>query len=206
MQSETSEATQKGEGYLSGCKMANTPRFGPFRRIVTSHEPDKEGSEEPQVAVRIIDTQPDFVEGLNLYSGGIWTTDTCPATNSYDFGEDAGGKSGALIVNPGGSNCRLTELPPGVTTPMHRTSSVDYNIITHGSGVLLTPAEADSSAVNETPIKVGDVIVQRGTLHAWRASEQGMRWTSVILEALPVSFTKDGQKHTLEDTGLSSLD
>lgn len=33
------------------------------------------------------------------------------------------------LVQPGGTNFRATDLAPGAVTPMHRTSSIDYNIL-----------------------------------------------------------------------------
>lgn len=37
--------------------------------------------------------------------------------------------SGFGLVQPGGTNFRATDLAPGAITPMHRTSSIDYNIL-----------------------------------------------------------------------------
>jgi quercetin dioxygenase-like cupin family protein len=43
---------------------------------------------------------------------------------------------------------------------MHRTESIDYGIVLSGEIVLLL----DDTAVH---LKTGDVVVQRGTVHAW---------------------------------------
>ena len=43
---------------------------------------------------------------------------------------------------------------------MHRTESIDYGIVLSGEIVLLL----DDSEVH---LKQGDVVVQRGTIHAW---------------------------------------
>ncbi len=51
---------------------------------------------------------------------------------------------------------------PGSPHPlMHRTESVDYGIVVHGEIVLVLD---DGS---RTHLKAGDVVVQRGTDHAW---------------------------------------
>jgi quercetin dioxygenase-like cupin family protein len=49
---------------------------------------------------------------------------------------------------------------PGRHPLMHRTESVDYGIVLDGEIVLLLDDE-------EVPLKTGDVVVQRGTIHAW---------------------------------------
>ncbi|NTI78486.1 cupin domain-containing protein [Agrobacterium rhizogenes] len=49
---------------------------------------------------------------------------------------------------------------PGRHPLMHRTESIDYGIVLSGEIVLLL----DDSEVH---LKQGDVVVQRGTVHAW---------------------------------------
>lgn len=66
---------------------------------------------------------------------------------------------------------------------MHRTDSVDHNIIMSGSRFHVTPSPSGDV---QTPVKAGEVVFQRGTLHAWQAGPEGMRWFSVIIAADPV--------------------
>ncbi|KJA29469.1 hypothetical protein HYPSUDRAFT_522077 [Hypholoma sublateritium FD-334 SS-4] len=86
------------------------------------------------------------------------------------------------LVPPCGANLRSTELAPGASTAMHRTSSLDYNILVAGELVLITADGAETRL--STP---GDTVVQRGTLHAWRnpSATQWTRWVSVLLAAEP---------------------
>jgi hypothetical protein len=49
---------------------------------------------------------------------------------------------------------------PGRHPLMHRTESIDYGVVLDGEIVLLLDDE-------EVPLKTGDVVVQRGTIHAW---------------------------------------
>ena len=49
---------------------------------------------------------------------------------------------------------------PGRHPLMHRTASVDYGIVLEGEIVLLLDDE-------EVALKAGDVVVQRGSIHAW---------------------------------------
>jgi quercetin dioxygenase-like cupin family protein len=63
--------------------------------------------------------------------------------------------------DPGGTVVRIVDLEPGSLSPMHRTETVDYGIVLAGDVRLVLD---DGS---ETPLSVGDVVVQRGTNHAW---------------------------------------
>jgi hypothetical protein len=49
---------------------------------------------------------------------------------------------------------------PGRHPLMHRTESIDYGVVLDGEIVLLLDDQ-------EVPLKTGDVVVQRGTIHAW---------------------------------------
>src|SRR5208282_4501126 len=60
-----------------------------------------------------------------------------------------------------GSVIRVTEFAPGAPKFMHRTETVDYAILLSGECDL----EFDSGEV--VHMKQGDILVQRGTMHAW---------------------------------------
>lgn len=49
---------------------------------------------------------------------------------------------------------------PGRHPLMHRTKSIDYGVVLEGEIVLLLDDE-------EVPLTAGDVVIQRGTIHAW---------------------------------------
>ena len=60
-----------------------------------------------------------------------------------------------------GTVIRITEFAPGAPKFMHRTETVDYALLLSGECDL----ELDSGEVAH--LKPGDVVVQRGTMHAW---------------------------------------
>jgi quercetin dioxygenase-like cupin family protein len=94
----------------------------------------------------------------------IWSTDKMPVDNSEAAA--AAQKKGFVVrhnyVGSGqGSVVRITEFAPGAPKFMHRTETVDYALLLSGECDL----ELDSGEVAHlTP---GDVVVQRGTMHAW---------------------------------------
>jgi len=66
----------------------------------------------------------------------------------------------AQFAQIGGAHA-LTALDPAAPHPlMHRTRSIDYALVLEGELVLILDRE-------ETLLRAGDVVVQRGTNHAW---------------------------------------
>jgi uncharacterized cupin superfamily protein len=67
---------------------------------------------------------------------------------------------------PHGTKIRINEFQPGflnsagLQSPVHRTASIDYGIVLEGQITLVL----DDS---EVTLHAGDVVVQRGTDHAW---------------------------------------
>jgi hypothetical protein len=88
------------------------------------------------------------------------------------------------IMIPGGTVLRYVDMPPGKTSPMHRTVSLDYGVVLEGEVELIL----DSG--EKRLMKRGDLSVQRGTIHAWRnTSEIGWaRMLYVLQEAKPLEI------------------
>ena len=59
---------------------------------------------------------------------------------------------------------------------MHRTQSIDYGIVIEGEMTLVLDAE-------ETRLRRGDVVIQRGTNHAWaNRSDRTCRMLFVLVD------------------------
>ena len=86
------------------------------------------------------------------------------------------------IVIPDGTVLRIVDCPPGSTSPMHRTVSLDYGVVLEGEMELVL----DSGEVRT--MKRGDVAIQRGTNHAWRntSSTEWGRMLYVLQESKPL--------------------
>jgi len=118
-----------------------------------------------------------------VWGGSIWVTESTPTddNNSEVDGATRRPNGDFNIVMRDGTVFRYTDLAPGASAAMHRTSSMDYNILIQGK--LLLVMEDGSETLMETP---GDVIIQRGTLHAWRnPGPEWTRWISVLVDAKP---------------------
>lgn len=153
-----------------------------FRRVVTGHD------ENGRAVCISDDVSSDILQRPNrpgVTLTNFWQCATTPA--EYDGAEETLG--GPFILHPpkGGSVFRVVEFEPedpevmktldgkaafaemGASDAivenarhpfMHRTNSVDYAVILSGEITMLL----DDSDVH---LKTGDVVVQRGTNHAW---------------------------------------
>ncbi len=151
------------------------------RRVVTGHD-------ETGKAIVLMDgpSPNKFArETTGTVARLIWVTDATPADIAGTA--DAAARKIGIPPPPGGSVFRLVDFPPspdltgtpadlmardiggehvsGKARPprhpyMHRTRSIDYAIIVSGEIDMLL----DDSEVH---LRAGDVVVQRGTNHAW---------------------------------------
>src|SRR4029077_16655691 len=124
-----------------------------IRRIVTGH--DAGGK-----AIVASDTliAPEKIPGGDALFAKLWTTATSPA-DCNDASDGAARPSGLTL--PGGTVLRFVDMQPHARSPLHRTSSVDYGIVIEGEVAL----ELDDG--KRVHLAAGDVVVQRGTVHAW---------------------------------------
>lgn len=94
----------------------------------------------------------------------IWSTDAMPVDQSDQAA--AAQRQGFVTrynyVGTGqGTVIRVTELQPNGAKFMHRTETLDYAILLKGKCDL----ELDDGSV--THLSAGDIVIQRGTMHAW---------------------------------------
>ena len=132
-----------------------------LRRVVTGH--DSEGK-----AVIIKDEPAENVIVMPSGHQGalIWAADRA---SSYINGDLEGTDDPAHRELPGiappdgGHVFRVLQLAPGKPAFMHRTDTIDYAIVMRGECVMKLDDD------EEVVMKVGDVMVQRGTWHGWEA-------------------------------------
>ncbi|KAL1891087.1 hypothetical protein Sste5346_007913 [Sporothrix stenoceras] len=106
-----------------------------------------------------------------------------------DFLKDAPG----LTVS-GGTVLRYVDMPPGSTSAMHRTVSLDYGVVLDGEIELIL----DSG--EKRILKRGDVCVQRGTMHAWRNCSE-TEWGRMLYVLQPCASFGIAGKEVAEDYG-----
>lgn len=162
-----------------------------FRRIITSHDPSDTDGSKVQIFDDTLPMRP-VLEG-NAHMTPLFAHLDVPATSSHSISSEGIKEAMSLapsVVTPGGVNGQVTDVAPGFKIGMHRTNSIDYNVFLKGSAWLITPT--GDGKEERTLVKAGEVVVQRGTIHAWEATDEGARWCTVVVSALPVE--KDGKQ------------
>jgi naringenin degradation protein FdeH len=154
------------------------PDYPPIRRVVTGHD-------ATHVAKAIMDgpatnwksSSPGTVSTL------IWSTNATPADIAVgDTIEDLGARVLGTAPPANGSRFAVIDFPPGNSGRMHRTETIDYVIVIAGE----IDMDMDDSTVR---LRAGDVMVQRGTNHAWvnRGTERA-RVAFVLIDAEPLGI------------------
>lgn len=172
-----------------------------FKRVVTGH--DTSGQAVVALCGPTANNFPlKAVPGTVFYE--VWNSATSPAP--LDNGADPTDKP--LQLSPGalGSVIRVVDIPPDSVQNqvsaedaaaafaeigeshagtgqadskhklMHRTETLDYGIVTEGEVWLVLDEE-------EVHLKRGDIVVQRGTNHAWsNRTEQMARMVFILLD------------------------
>jgi mannose-6-phosphate isomerase-like protein (cupin superfamily) len=171
-----------------------------FRRVVTGHD------ENGKAVCVSDDTASNILQRPNrpgVTLTNFWQCDTTPA--EFDGASET--VDGPFVLHPpkGGSVFRIVEFEPedpeviktldgkvafaemGASEAivdnarhpfMHRTNSVDYAVILSGEITMLL----DDSDIQ---LKAGDVVVQRGTNHAWsNRGDEACRIAFVLVDAV----------------------
>jgi mannose-6-phosphate isomerase-like protein (cupin superfamily) len=171
------------------------------RRVVTGHN-------ENGRAIISMDGAPPTIVPLQAVPGTVfyemWNTTTSPVR--IDNGADPTIKPLQLRPTPRGSMIRVLDIPPdssqnqisdadaaaafaeigaanvgtghanGPHKLMHRTETIDYAIVISGELWLIVDE-------GETRLGPGDIVIQRGTNHAWsNRTEQPARIVFVLLD------------------------
>jgi len=149
-----------------------------IRRIVTGHD-------ENGVAKVLIDGPAGNAKfpSPGTVSTLIWCTDTAPAGIPLGTDvEDMGARIIGTSPPANGTRFAVIDFPPGNKPFMHRTESVDYVIVLEGE----IESDMDDSTVR---MKAGDIMVQRGTNHAWaNRSAVRARVAFVLVDAEPIGI------------------
>lgn len=150
----------------------------PPRRVVTGHDPNgksvvlSDGTPPQRHPMKGREVGADFFE--------IWNDPKAvPALTSVEDREPS--EREFTIMPVSGHLIRIIDIYPpsegGQRTVMHRTKTLDYAVVIEGEVVLVL----DDS---EVTLKQGDVVVQRGTDHAWEnRSDQRTRMAFFHIDA-----------------------
>jgi quercetin dioxygenase-like cupin family protein len=152
--------------------------YPPIRRIVTGHD-------EKGIARVLIDAAATNAKfpSPGTVSTLIWSTDKSPADISVGTAiEDMGARLIGTAPPAHGTRFAVIDFPPGNKPFMHRTESIDYVICLEGQ----IEMDMDDSTVT---MKSGDILIQRGTNHAWaNRGKTRARLAFVLIDAEPLGI------------------
>jgi quercetin dioxygenase-like cupin family protein len=151
-----------------------TERAAPdFRRVVTGHD----ASGKPLIWIDGNAANRKFPSD-KISSTLMWSTDGSPTRMLSD--EDEGDRTLGSAPPANGSRFTMMEFQPGNAAHLHRTDTVDYVICVTGEIDMFLD---DTQFIT---LRAGDVLIQRGTYHAWaNRSDKPCRLAVVLLDALP---------------------
>jgi quercetin dioxygenase-like cupin family protein len=155
-----------------------------LRRLITAHDDDGK-------AYVAIDAE---ITNLKTGASGsivrhVWNTRETPADIRIGAFDDPGAEPHITPPPPNGSRFAVIDFPPGNTGVMHRTESLDYVIVLDGE----IDMDIDDDTVH---MKAGDVMVQRGTNHAWcNRGDAPARVAFVLIDAQPLGIGNPRTTH-----------
>jgi len=177
----------------------------PIRRVVTGHDASGKAIVVMDGAAANVVTSPLRPSSRT----NLWRTTSMPAC--YGGERDEADARFDIEPPPGGTILRIAEFPPvsketlasydgekafaevgaahrivrGARHPfMHRTETVDYAIVLEGEIDMLLDEE-------DVHLKAGDVVIQRGTNHAWANNyDRTCRIAFILIDAVDA----DGRK------------
>jgi quercetin dioxygenase-like cupin family protein len=156
------------------------PDYPPIRRVVTGHDAGN-------VAKVLIDAPAANAKypSPGTVSTMMWCTEGAPAKIPVgETPEDMGARIIGTAPPPNGTRFAVIDFPPGNTPHLHRTETIDYVIVIEGEIAM----DMDDSTVT---LRAGDVMIQRGTNHAWaNRSDKRARVAFVLIDAEPLGIGK----------------
>ncbi len=152
-----------------------------YRRVVS-------GLGEDGRSTIIIDGEVPPATSMSGRSAVVWRSAGVPVDNSGTADVDPGNVSVQGLSGPG-TLFMIHTFPPdhGSGEPFwHATDSIDYLTMISGEVVFVTQT-------GETTVRAGDVLVDRGIVHAWRNDSAAEAVASiVVVPAMPVG---EGRTH-----------
>jgi quercetin dioxygenase-like cupin family protein len=156
------------------------PNYPPIRRVITGHDAGN-------VAKVLIDSAATNAKypGPGTVSTLMWCTDHTPAVMPVgEHIEDMGARILGTAPPANGTRFTVIDFPPGNKPHMHRTETIDYVLVLEGE----IDMDMDASTVK---LKAGDIMVQRGTNHAWaNRGTARARVAFVLIDAQPIGIGK----------------
>ncbi|KAF3924417.1 hypothetical protein AA313_de0207277 [Arthrobotrys entomopaga] len=126
----------------------------------------------------------------------IYTNTFPPNVNTLDdviAHEKLVESGGPGLTVGGGTACRIVDFGPGAEPVMHRTQSLDFGVVLEGS------VECILDGGEVRVCERGDVVVQRGTNHAWKNVTPDNGWARMLFVLQASEKITAGKQNLGED-------
>ena len=154
--------------------MANEP----IRRVITGHDSKNVAKVILEGPAANTKRPRDGVSSTLMWCSDQMPTDIAIGENA----EDMGARILGTAPPENGSRFIVMEFAPGIESEVHRTETIDYIVMLAGE----IDMDMDDSTVK---LRAGDIMVQRGTNHAWvNRSKEPARLAIVLLDAKPLGI------------------
>lgn len=154
-----------------------TKAIGSIRRVVTGHDQNQ------AVVIKFDGPATNVHKTSGAVSTLMWCTDQIPADIAMGLNfEDMGERKLGTLPPANGTRFAINDFAPGNIARMHRTETLDYVLVLSGEIHMDT-------GTTSVRLRAGDIVIQRGTDHAWvnRGTETA-RVAFILIDAKPLGI------------------
>ncbi|KAM0235627.1 hypothetical protein ACHAP5_009640 [Fusarium lateritium] len=173
---------------------SDTKPLSPIRRFITTHDDKGNAIWDDTIPVQVQDNRSG---GFTTHVSWVNEDSSNTLTDNNDLKSYRENPTEKDIAPVSGSSLRVVDFWPGFPAIMHRTASVDYGIVMEGE----IDCVLDNGATRT--FRRGDIIIQRGTNHAWKnTGTEVARICFTLLPSPPVKIQgKELEVHGFADFG-----
>lgn len=164
----------------------------PVQRYITTHDANGKAVWDTSLPVEV---QGHRSGGFSMHTSYVNLQDAPDHNDDRDLRSYRENLVETDLAPVSGSALRVVDIWPGYPGTMHRTASVDYGIIIEGEVECILDDGASRT------FRRGDIIIQRGTNHAWKnTSKEVARICFTLLPTPPIKIQgKELEVHHLSD-------
>ncbi|KAF7541200.1 hypothetical protein G7Z17_g12022 [Cylindrodendrum hubeiense] len=166
----------------------------PVKRYITTHDANGKAVWDTSLPVEV---QGHRSGGFTMNTSYVNLHDVPDLNDDKDLRSYRENLVETDVAPASGSVLRVVDIWPGFPGVMHRTASIDYGIVIEGEVECILDDGASKT------FSRGDIIIQRGTNHAWKnTSNEVARICFTLLPTPPIKIQdKELEVHHLSDFG-----
>lgn len=175
--------------------MSSEPQaLPPVQRHITTHDANGKAVWDTSLPVEVNGQR---AGGFSMHTSWVNLHDSPDHNDDQDLRSYRENLVETDVAPVSGSVLRVVDFWPGYPAVLHRTASVDYGIVMEGEVQCILDDGASRT------FRRGDIIIQRGTNHAWKnTGTEIARVCFTLLPTPPIKIQdKELEVHHLSDFG-----